>query len=110
MPADYPVAGGGMLGLRPSHFYATSSDLMASGLDMPRLMGRYGEIKVPVGILFGTGDRVLPHKPHGIAMTNKLPGVDLELLDGIGHMPHFVATDAVDGFVRRMAGKAFAPS
>lgn len=107
MPSDYPIAGGGMSGLRPSHFYATSSDLVATGEDMPRLMTRYGEIKVPVGILFGTADRVLPYKPHGLAMRDKIAGLDLELIDGIGHMPQYAATDAVVAFIRRMASKAF---
>jgi len=108
MPPDYPIAGGGMSGLRPSHFYATSSDLLATGEDMPRLMTRYGEIRIPVGILFGTADRVLPHKPHGLAMLDKIAGLDLELLDGIGHMPQYAATDAVVAFIRRVAAKAFA--
>lgn len=107
MPADYPIAGGGMSGLRPSHFYATCSDLVATAEDMPRLQARYGEIKVPVGILFGTADRVLPHKPHGLAMKDKIAGLDLDLAEGIGHMPQFVATDQVEAFIRRMAGKAF---
>lgn len=107
MPADYPIAGGGMSGLRPSHFYATSSDLVATGENMPRLAARYGEIKIPVGILFGTADRVLPHKPHGLAMQDKIAGLDLELLDGIGHMPQYAATDAVVAFIRRIASKAF---
>ena len=107
MPADYPIAGGGYSGLRPSHFYATSSDLVASGLDMPRLEARYGEIKVPVGILFGTADRVLPHKAHGLAMKDRIAGLELELLEGVGHMPQFVATDQVVAFIRRMAAKAF---
>jgi pimeloyl-ACP methyl ester carboxylesterase len=109
MPADYPIGGGGMLGLRSSHFYATSSDLMASGLDMPRLAQRYSEIKLPVGILFGTADRVLPHKPHGIAMKDKVPGLELELVEGVGHMLHFVAAEQVVAFIRRMAAKAFRP-
>ena len=108
MPADYPIQGGGMLGLRPSHFYATSSDLMDSAIDMERLQARFGEISVPVGILFGTADRVLPHKPHGVAMKDKIAGLELELLEGIGHMPQFAATDAVEAFIRRMAAKAFA--
>jgi pimeloyl-ACP methyl ester carboxylesterase len=107
MPANYPIQGGGMLGLRPSHFYATSSDLVASALDMERLQANYAEIAVPVGILFGTADRVLPHRAHGIAMKDKIGGLELELLDGIGHMPQFAATDAVEAFIRRMAAKAF---
>jgi len=108
MPADYPIAGGGFSGLRPSHFYATSSDLVATSTDMQRLEARYGEIKVPVGILFGTADRVLPYKPHGLAMKDKIAGLDLELADGIGHMVQFAATDQVVAFIRRMAAKAFA--
>ena len=108
MPPDYAIAGGGMSGLRPSHFYATSTDLVATGEDMPRLQARYGEINAPVGILFGTGDRVLPHRPHGLAMKDKIAGLDLDLLDGIGHMPHFVATDQVEAFIRRMAAKVSA--
>lgn len=106
MPADYPIAGGGYAGLRPSHFYATASDLVATGEDMPRLEGRYGEIAVPTGIQFGTADRVLSHEANGIAMQGRIAGLDLVLLDGIGHMPHFVATDAVEAFIRKMAARA----
>jgi pimeloyl-ACP methyl ester carboxylesterase len=108
MPADYPIAGGGFSGLRPSHFYASSSDLVATGLDMPRLQTRYGEIKVPVGILFGTEDRVLAHSTNGVDMTGRITGLDLELLEGIGHMPQYGATDRVVTFIRHMAAKAFA--
>jgi pimeloyl-ACP methyl ester carboxylesterase len=79
-----------------------------SAIDMERLQARFGEISVPVGILFGTADRVLPHKPHGVAMKDKIAGLELELLEGIGHMPQFAATDAVEAFIRRMAAKAFA--
>jgi pimeloyl-ACP methyl ester carboxylesterase len=108
MPPDYPTMGGGFSGLRPSHFYATSSDLVATELDMPRLQARYGEIRVPVGILFGLADRVLPYKPHGITMADRIAGLDLELADGIGHMPQYAATERVVAFIRRMADRAFA--
>lgn len=107
MPGDYPIQGGGMLGLRPSHFYATSSDLVDSALDMARLQARYGEIAVPIGILHGTADRVLPHRPHAVAMKEKVAGLELELIEGIGHMPQFAAPEAVEAFIRRMAAKAF---
>lgn len=108
-PADFPIAGGGFLGLRPSQFYAVSTDLVVSELDMPSQEKRYGELKMPVGILFGDADRVLAHDRHGLAMRDKAAGLDLEILEGIGHMPQFVAADRVAAFVRRMAGKAFAP-
>ena len=41
-------------------------------------------------------------------MKDRIAGLDLELLDGIGHMPQFVAADRVVAFIRRMAAKAFA--
>ena len=107
VPADYAIKGGGFSGLRPSHFYATASDLVAVDLEMQRFMARYGEIKMPVGILFGTADRVLDYEAHGVAMQDRIAGLDLELLDGIGHMPQFVAADRVVAFIRRMAARAF---
>ncbi len=107
VPADYIVKGGGMLGLRPSHIYATSTDFVAIEQDLPRLHARYGEIKLPAGLLFGTGDRVLDHRVQGLPMQGKVPGIDIELLDGIGHMPQFTATADVIVFIRKMAGRAF---
>ena len=74
---------------------------------MKRLTERYGEIKVPAGILFGSADRVLSHKAHGLAMQGRIAGLDLEILEGIGHMPQFVATDQVVAFIRRIAARAF---
>jgi pimeloyl-ACP methyl ester carboxylesterase len=106
-PDDYMIKGGGFSGLRPSHFYGTSSDFVATGIDMPRLAARYGEIKVPAGILFGTADQVLPCAEHGLPMKDAIAGLDLDILDGVGHMPQFVAAGEVAAFIRRMAGRAF---
>ncbi|RST87825.1 alpha/beta fold hydrolase [Aquibium carbonis] len=108
VPADYAIGGGGYLGLRPSHFHATSSDLVAVEQDLPGQMERYGEIRIPVGILFGSRDRVLHHTRHGLAMEGLIEGIDLEILEGVGHMPQFVEAEKVASFVKRVAGRAFA--
>jgi len=107
-PADYMTEGGGWLGLRPSHFYATSTDIVAAGIDYPALQKRFGEIEVPVGILFGTADRVLDYQKHGVEMVGRIQGLDLELAEGIGHMPQFAAADQTAAFIRRIAERAFA--
>jgi pimeloyl-ACP methyl ester carboxylesterase len=106
--ADYPIKGGGWVGLRPAHFYGAVSDFTAIEQDLPALEKRYGEIGMPAGILFGTADRVLDHARHGLGMEGAIPGLELEILDGIGHMPHYAATDQVADFVRKIAGRAFA--
>lgn len=106
-PKDYIVGGGGLLGLRPSHYEATVMDLVAIEQDLGRLEARYGELSMPVGIVFGTADRVLSPEEHGQPLAGRIRDFELNLLDGIGHMPQFAATDEVEAFIRRMAAKAF---
>lgn len=107
-PADYAVAGGAMSGLRPGHFFATATDYVALDHDMPRQQTRYGEIEMPAGILFGAEDRVLDYRKQGLRMERKIAGLDLEIVEGVGHMPQYAAADRVVAFIRRMAGRAFA--
>ncbi|MGE3306073.1 MAG: alpha/beta fold hydrolase [Rhizobiaceae bacterium] len=106
-PDDYMTKGGGSLGLRPAHFHGSATDITDLAQDYPALAARYGELKMPVGILYGTADKLLDHKANGIGMAEQIPGLELELLDGVGHMPHFVAADASAAFIRRIAAKAF---
>lgn len=107
-PEDYIISGGGMLGLRPSHFYATSSDIVAIEKDLGGIEARYGEIRMPAAMMFGTADRVLDHKRHGLPMRGKVAGLDFELVEGQGHMLQFTARERVAELVERVAAKAFA--
>lgn len=109
-PSNYVTAGGGLLGLRPSHLVATMTDFVALEGELRRYEDRYGEIRCPVGVLFGTADRVLQHEDHALPLGGRIRDFELELLHGIGHMPQFVAPDETEAFIRRMAAKAFAPS
>lgn len=106
-PADYMVDGGGWIGLRPSHIFATMTDMVDIEKDLGRIEARYGEIAVPAGMLFGTQDRVLDFAVHGEPMTRRMPGLDFEAAEGIGHMPQFADPEGVASFVRRTAERAF---
>ena len=97
-----------MAGMRPSHFYAASTDLVALRHDLREIETGYGRIGVPVGILFGSADRVLAYRHHGLAMEERIAGLDLEIAEGIGHMPQYAATQRVVAFIRRIAERAFA--
>lgn len=108
VPADYMIHGGGWLGLRPSHFHATSTDFVAVEQDLGRIERRYGEIAMPAGIFFGTDDRVIAVRTHGAPMTDRIEGVDFEAVEGLGHMPQFVEPDRVIAFIKRIAERAFA--
>lgn len=107
-PEDYIIAGGGMLGLRPSHFYATASDIVAIEKDLGEIEKRYGEIAMPAALMFGSADKVLDHTHHGLPMQDRIAGLDFELLEGQGHMLQFTAAEHVAELVKRTAARAFA--
>lgn len=109
VPADYMINGGGWLGLRPTHFHATSTDFVAVEEDLARIEQRYGEIAMPSGILFGTADRVIDMRIHGEPMKDRIGGLDFEMVDGLGHMPQFAEPDRVIAFIKRIAERAFLP-
>lgn len=107
-PKDFAVAGGAMVGLRPSHFVATSEDLIAVHDDRTDRISRYGEIKVPVGIIHGDADRVLDVDQHGRTMVGRIADFELEILEGVGHMLQYADTPRTVAFIRRIADRAFA--
>lgn len=101
-PADFPMRAGGLLGLRPSAFYATSSDMMAVADVLPGYMARYKSIDIPIAMLYGTGDRLLDYRAQGEAMKIVCPALDLELVEG-GHMLPMTQADRCVSLVRRVA-------
>lgn len=78
---------------------------MALEGELPALVGRYKELRVPVGILYGTGDRVLDHRLHGVEVATMIEGAELELIEG-GHMLPLTAPDVVAAFVRKVAERS----
>jgi pimeloyl-ACP methyl ester carboxylesterase len=101
-PPDFRTKGGGLLSLRPRSFYNTSTDLLAADIDLPAMVARYSSIKMPISILYGTGDAILEPEVHGVAMTSKVPNLHLELVEG-GHMLPITAPDVTAAFIKRAA-------
>jgi pimeloyl-ACP methyl ester carboxylesterase len=105
---DFAVKGGGLLNLRPCSFIGASTDLMAAHSDLGEMPGRYKELTMPIGILYGTDDRILDPVLHGKGLAAKAAGADLELIDGGGHMILITAADQAAAFIARMARRAAA--
>jgi pimeloyl-ACP methyl ester carboxylesterase len=108
VPADFPTKGGGLLGLRPRAIITASTDLVAVPEDLETMPGRYKSLTQPVGILFGAGDRILDPAAHGEALAAKLPGADLELIEGEGHMVLICSAERSATFIARMAKRVAA--
>jgi hypothetical protein len=51
-----------LAGLRPTRFYATSTDMMAVTETLPGYMARYKSLNIPMAMLYGKGDRLLDYR------------------------------------------------
>jgi pimeloyl-ACP methyl ester carboxylesterase len=98
VPKDFATKGGGLLSLRPSAFLSASSDLQALPERLPLVQARYGELRVPVSVLYGKDDRILDWKANGQALVDKVPGARLELIEG-GHMLPVTQVDKTAEFI-----------
>jgi pimeloyl-ACP methyl ester carboxylesterase len=108
VPHDYATKGGGFLNLRPSSFITSSADLMAVHEQHEDMTAHYGKINMPVGILYGTHDRLLDPEVHGAGLADKIPGAEYELIEGGGHMIVICSADRCAEFIIRMAQRVAA--
>ncbi|SDD42371.1 Pimeloyl-ACP methyl ester carboxylesterase [Massilia sp. PDC64] len=104
VPEDYAMRGGGLLGLRPGAFLSASDDLRSVPECLPMQELRYGELQVPISILYGKDDRILDWRAHGQALADKVRGARLELIEG-GHMLPITNPDATAGFIADAASR-----
>ncbi|TFW03184.1 alpha/beta fold hydrolase [Oxalobacteraceae bacterium OM1] len=102
VPRDFATRGGGLLALRPSHFIAASVDLQAVPERLPAIVERYGELRVPVSVLFGRKDRILDWQRNGQALVDKVGGATLKLVNG-GHMLPVTDPESTAGFIAEAA-------
>jgi pimeloyl-ACP methyl ester carboxylesterase len=70
------------------------------------MAARYGDLSLPVEIMHGTADTIVPADIHAQPLAQLLPDAVLTLLPGIGHMPHHAAPEAVVAAIRRAAERA----
>jgi pimeloyl-ACP methyl ester carboxylesterase len=106
VPRDFAVTGGGLLTLRPVSFIGASADLVETSSESAEAQARFEDLTMPVGVLFGAGDRILDPSVHGKGFAAKVAGADLELIDGGGHMIPVTAADRTAAFIVRMAQRA----
>ena len=107
VPPDFATRGGGLLGLRPSQFLASSADLQALAGHMAGLERRYGELRLPVRVLFGRQDGILDWRANGQALVDKIPGAFLELVEG-GHMLPITQPERTARFIEDAAAAPLA--
>jgi pimeloyl-ACP methyl ester carboxylesterase len=104
VPADFATAGGGALSARSSAYEMGSFEVRMAEKAMPPLVARYGEIRVPVSILYGRQDALLDPALHGERTAAEIAGATLTLVDG-GHMLPLSHASETEAWLREVLAK-----
>lgn len=100
VPDDFAVKGGGMLALRPANVYAAIFEMQAAADEMAAIVARYGELQLPVSILYAREDNILDYRRNGEQTAGEITGCRLELTDG-GHMLPITQPELTAAFIGR---------
>jgi pimeloyl-ACP methyl ester carboxylesterase len=65
------------------------------------MSGGYPHLTLPVEIVHGGVDRIVPADIHAVPLAARLPGAALDLIAGAGHMPHQTHADRVIAAIDR---------
>ncbi|MBI1217734.1 MAG: alpha/beta fold hydrolase [Rhodobacteraceae bacterium] len=66
----------------------------------------YPGLTLPVEIIHGTADTIVPLAVHAEPLARQIPGATLTRLEGAGHMPHHTHPEAVIAAIHRAAARA----
>jgi len=70
------------------------------------MAGQYPSLRLPVEVVHGSEDEIVPLHIHGARMVELIPGARLTVLDGVGHMPHHADPEAAVAAIKRVAARA----
>ena len=101
--ADYVGAG---LTLRAESFRTNAQQVKTLRPHVVQMSERYPDLRLPLELVHGTADDVVPIDIHSEVLVKQVPGATLTRLDGVGHMPHHIAPQAVVDAIDRAAGRA----
>ena len=106
VPEGYVRYVGAGLTLRRDTLRANARQVSALKEFILQMEPRYAGLTLPVEIIHGTADTIVPAKVHAIPLSRILPNATLTLIEGGGHMPHHVHADLVIAAIDRVAEKA----
>jgi pimeloyl-ACP methyl ester carboxylesterase len=92
--------------LRPKQLRASAAE---SALMIPATMAlakRYAALRVPTAIVAGTRDRIVDTGHNAERLRERLPGSELHLQPGVGHMTHYAHPEQVLAAIESIAGQA----
>lgn len=105
-PENYSNFVGPRLVLRRDSLRSNARQIMNLRPEVVKLSPRYGELTLPVEILHGDADTIVPLNIHSAVLVDQIEASNLVVLPGVGHMPHHTNPDDVIAAIDRIRQKA----
>ncbi len=105
-PDGYAEQVGAGLILRRESLRANAQQVNSLRPHIVKMSKRYSGLQMPVEIVHGDADTIVPLSVHSEPLSRQVNGAVLTVLKGIGHMPHHAAPDAVADAIDRAAIRA----
>jgi pimeloyl-ACP methyl ester carboxylesterase len=103
VPPGYDVWLGTPLILRRSALAANTAQVNALRAELVGMEPRYPTLALPVELIHGAADTIVPLDIHSQPLARLLPNVTLTVIPGAGHMPHHSHPDTVIAAIERAA-------
>jgi len=105
-PEGYGRAVGAPLTIRRESLRANTRQVNSLRPRIVEQSARYATLDLPIEIVHGDADTVVPLVVHSIPLSQIAPGAVLTVIPGAGHMPHHTHTDDVVAAIDRAAARA----
>lgn len=103
VPQGYEAHIGAALSLRRKTLAVNTAQVNALRDELVALEPHYPGLTLPVELIHGRADRIVPLDVHSGPLSARLPNARLTVIDGAGHMPHHAHIDRVIEAVHRSA-------
>ena len=103
VPEGYDAWLGAALTLRRGTLAANVAQVNALRDELVTMVPRYPGLTLPVELIHGTSDTVVPLDIHSQPLSQMLPNATLTVIPGAGHMPHHGHADVVIEAILRAA-------
>ncbi|MFK7881945.1 alpha/beta fold hydrolase [Roseobacter sp.] len=106
MPKGYLEHIGPEMSLRRTTLRANAQQVNNLRPHIVEMAQKYPDLTLPVEILHGTEDTIVPLKVHSEPLAVLLPNARLTRLEGVGHMPHHAVPEVIVEAIDRVASRA----
>ena len=106
VPEGYAAHIGPALNLRRTTLRANTQQVNGLRPNIVKMQTRYDTLAMPVEVIHGTADTIVPLEIHSRPLMDDLPNASLSTLEGVGHMPHHTHTQDILDAIERAATRA----